>query len=117
MKRLEIIRVTVNEAYVARADNFFRKVKVTDIMPYKSCVAYVMEHQEEAVIYKVAKIANRKNAKRRLVDRFLADDNNEAVSIFARRYCQNEDRAVMQLLTGDWKIIAERDGNGLIKII
>ena len=115
MKRLEIIRVDPNMGYVVRLDDNLQKVKITEILPYKSCMAYVMENQEEATVYKIGKIANRKNAKRRYDSRILAQDDNDAVRKFT--LMPKDDTSVYQLLTGDWKIIAERQSNGIIKIM
>ena len=115
MKRLEIIRVDPNMGYVVRLDDNLQKVKITEILPYKSCMAYVMENQEEATVYKIGKIANRKNAKRRYDSRILAQDNTDAVRKFT--LMPKDDTSVYQLLTGDWKIIAERQSNGIIKIM
>ena len=115
MKRLEIIRVDPNMGYVVRLDDNLQKVKITEILPYKSCMAYVMENQEEAVVYKIGKIANRKNAKRRYDSRILAQDDNDAVRKFT--LMPKDDTSVYQLLTGDWKIIAERQSDGIIRIL
>ena len=115
MKRLEIIRVDPNMGYVVRLDDNLQKVKITEILPYKSCMAYVMENQEEATVYKIGKIANRKNAKRRYDSRILAQDDNDAVRKFT--LMPKDDTSVYQLLTGDWKIIAERQSNGIIRIL
>ena len=115
MKRLEIIRVDPNMGYVVRLDDNLQKVKITEILPYKSCMAYVMENQEEATVYKIGKIANRKNAKRRYDSRILAQDDNDAVRKFT--LMPKDDTSIYQLLTGDWKIIAERQSNGIIRIL
>lgn len=115
MKRLEIIRVDPNMGYVVRLDDNLQKVKITEILPYKSCMAYVMENQEEATVYKIGKIANRKNAKRRYDSRILAQDDTDAVRKFT--LMPKDDTSVYQLLTGDWKIIAERQSNGIIRIM
>lgn len=115
MKRLEIIRVDPNTGYVVRLDDNLQKIKITEILPYKSCMAYVMENQEEATVYKIGKIANRKNAKRRYDSRILAQDDNDAVRKFT--LMPKDDTSIYQLLTGDWKIIAERQSNGIIRIL
>ena len=115
MKRLEIIRVDPNTGYVVRLDDNLQKIKITEIIPYKSCMAYVMENQEEAKVYKIGKIANRKNAKRRYDSRILAQDDNDAIRKFT--LMPKDDTSVYQLLTGDWKIIAERQSNGIIRIL
>lgn len=114
MKRLEIIRVDPNTGYVVRLDKDFRKIKVTEILPYRSCMAFVLEHQEEANIYKIGKIGKRKDARRKLEGRILASDEPEAIRIFNKM--NFDDGITYQLLTGDWKIIAERDTNGIITI-
>ena len=62
MNRLEIIRTDPNNGYVVRLDTFFKRVRVTETTTYRSCLAFVMEHQEEATVYKVARILSRKNS-------------------------------------------------------
>ena len=115
MKRLEIIRVDPNMAYVVRLDDQMRKVKQTDILPYRNCMAYVMEHQEDATIYKIGTFSKRKDARRKLYGRILAADDNDAVRIFNKII--PDDGCIYQLLTGDWKIIAQRNQDGLTTII
>lgn len=115
MKRLEIIRVDPNMGYVVRLNDTLQKIKVTEILPYKSCMAYVMENQEEATVYKIGKIANRKNAKRRYNSRILAENNDDAIRKFT--LMPKDNTSTYQLLTGDWKIIAERQSSGLIRIM
>jgi hypothetical protein len=111
MKRLEIIRVDPNTGYVVRYDRDFNRVKMTEILPYRSCMAYVMENQEEGTIYKIGVIGTRKNARRKYVGRILAEDDAEAVSIFEKEWASFHEGTV-QLLTGDWKIIAQRNADG-----
>ena len=115
MKRLEIIRVDPNMGYVVRLDDNLQKIKITEILPYKSCMAYVIEHQEEAAVYKIGKIANRKNAKRRYESRILAQSDADAIRMFT--LMPKDNTSIYQLLTGDWKIIAERQTSGIIKIM
>lgn len=114
MKRLEIIRVDPNTGYVVRLDKDFRKIKITEILPYRSCMAFVLEHQEEATIYKIGKIGKRKDARRKMEGRILAADDPEAIRIFNNM--DFDDGITYQLVTGDWKIIAERDPSGKITI-
>lgn len=109
VKRLEIIRVDPNTGYVVRLDNNFRKIKITEILPYRSCMAFVIENQQEAKIYKIGKIGTRKNARRKFDSRFLAADDEEAIRIFNRM--EFTDNATYQLLTGDWKVLKEKKGN------
>ena len=111
MKRLEIIRVEPNTGYVVRLDRNLKKVKITEILPYRSCMAFVMENQEEGIIYKIGVIGTRKNARRKYVGKILAEDNTEAVSIFEKEWASYYEGTV-QLLTGDWKIIAQRNADG-----
>ncbi len=107
MNRLEIVRTDPNNGYVVRLDNFFKRIKVTETTTYRSCLAYVMEHQEEATVYKVARILSRKNARRQLYERFLARDQKEAVDIFYKHYVPMAKDFKLQLCTGDWKVICE----------
>ena len=115
MKRLEIIRVDPNTGYVTRLNSQMQRIKITETMPYKSCMVYVMENQEDAKVYKIGRLADRKNAKRRHHGNILAADNNEAIDVFSMM--QLNKGSTYQLCTGDWKIIAQKDRNGLITII
>ena len=117
MKRLFIIRVSPNTGYVCSYGRYFEKIRETNEMSYVQCKDYVLQHQEELTIYKVARILNRKNAKRTLYKRFLATDCKEAMATFEEICRQEESGNILQLLTGDWKMIAEKDRNDLIKII
>lgn len=114
MKRLEIIRVDHNTGYVVRLNKDFQKIKITEILPYRSCMAYVLEHQEDGTIYKIGKIGKRKDARRKLEGRIFAADDPEAIRIFNNM--EFESGITYQLVTGDWKIIAERDPSGKIII-
>ena len=117
MKRLFIIRVSPNTGYVCSYGRYFEKIRETNEMSYVQCKDYVLQHQKELTIYKVARILNRKNAKRTLYKRFLAADEDEAKAAFVDICKEIEDGSILQLLTGDWKMIAEKDRNDLIKII
>lgn len=115
MKRLEIIRVDPNNGYVVRLNKDFQRIKVTEILPYRSCMAYVMEYQEEATIYKIGKIGKRKDARRKLERRILALDDHEAIRIFNNM--DFEDGVTYQLVTGDWRIVAQHDPDGKTMIM
>lgn len=117
MKRLFIKRVNANIGIVYSYGRYFEEVPVTGPEVYVACKAYVKENQEELTIYKIGRILNRKNAKRTLDKTFLAADEDEAMSTFIDYCAAHEDSSTYQLLTGNWKLIAERLSNGLIKII
>jgi hypothetical protein len=90
-------------------------VKVTEVTTFRSCLAYVIEHQEEATVYKVARILSRKNARRQLYERFLAKDQREAIDIFNKHYAAQAQGFTLQLCTGDWKVICETSFNNTDK--
>lgn len=117
MRKYFIKRVSPNTGFVCSYGRYFEEIRETNELPYVQCKDYVLQHQEELTIYKVARILNRKNAKRTLFKRFLAADEDEAKAVFDDICRGSEDGTVLQLVTGDWKIIAEKDRNGLIKII
>lgn len=115
MKRLEIIRVDPNTGYVTRLNSQMQRIRITETMPYKSCMAYVMKNQEDAKVYKIGRLADRINAKRRHHGNILAANNEEAISVFSMM--QLNKGSTYQLCTGDWKLIAQRDRNGFITTI
>ena len=115
MKRLEIIRVDPNTGYVVRLNKDFQRIKITEILPYRSCMAFVLEHQEEGTIYKIGKIGKRKDARRKLERRILAADDVEAINIFCK---MDFDAGITyQLVTGDWRIVAQHDPDGKTMIM
>lgn len=119
MKRLHIKRTDANYGIVFALGRFFEEVPVTPLLPYKSCMAYRMENQEELKIYKVGRILNRKNAKRTLYKRFLAKDDKEAMSTFLdilKNY-EGSGEDMLQLLSGDWKELKASCKNDLITIL
>lgn len=90
-------------------------VPVTGEQPYSECLARIRERKDEVLhIFKVARIAHRKNAVRRLHCKILAKDLSDAVRQFSVM-CRENDRAVLQLLTGDWLLICEKQAEGTIK--
>ena len=83
-------------------------VQVTPELPYSECMAFVRENRDEMLtLYKVARLAPRRDAARRFVRKILARDLSEAVQIF-RDFVGDEDPARFQLLTGDWQLICEK---------
>ena len=90
-------------------------VPVTSELPYAICVAKVKDHRDEVLhLFKVARIAPRKDAVRRLHCRILAKDLSDAVAQF-RTICEAGDPATLQLLTGDWRPICEKGPDGSIQ--
>ena len=118
MNQLFIKRVSPNTGIVCAYGTFFEEISVTGPLNYPECKAYIAEHQKTLTLFKVARILNRKNAKRSLYKKFLAADWKEAMTTF-EYICRQEEESgnILQLLTGDWKMIAEKDRNDLIKII
>ena len=90
-------------------------VPVTGELPYSECLARVRERKDEVLhLFKVARIAPRKNAARRLHCKILAKDLSDAVRQFSVM-CRENDPAVLQLLTGDWKLICEKGPDGSVQ--
>lgn len=117
MKRYEIIRTDPNNGYVTRLSNHLQRIKVSDVMPYRECMEFVMHNQEEGTIFKIAKLANRRNARRTLYDKILVADKNEAIRVFDHDYCNEYADYTLQLCTGDWQIIAQCVSGGPVVII
>lgn len=117
MRKYFIKRASPNTGIVYKLGRFFQEFPVTDELRYVQCKEYLREHPDELTIYKVARILNRKNAKRTLYKKFLAENEDEAKLIFNEICKDSEDGTILQLVTGDWKIIAGKDRNGLIKYI
>ena len=116
-KNLHIRRTGPNDGVVVEIGNYFDEKTITEPMPYQQCVNYVLEHRKDLTVYKIAKILPRKNAKRTLYKKILAVDNNEAIIIFNDVCSGAPENVILQLLTGDWRLIAGKDRNGLINII
>ncbi len=89
-------------------------VPVTSELPYAICIAKVKDHRTELLhLFKVARIAPRKDAVRRLHCKILARDLSDAVRQFSEM-CRDGDPATLQLLTGDWKLICEKGPDGSV---
>lgn len=117
MRKFFIKRASPNTGIVYKLGTFFEEEPVIFESKYVACKEYLREHPDELTIYKVARILNRKNAKRTLYKKFLAENEDEAKLIFNNICKDEEDGPRLQLVTGDWKLIAEKDSNGLIKYI
>ena len=93
-------------------------VAVTGELPYSECMARVMASRDQVLhLYKVARIAPRKNAARRLFCKILAHDLTDAVDRFRLICSRNDEPATFQLLTGDWKLICEKGSDGSVKFL
>ena len=117
MRALFIKRTTPLTGQVLSYDAYGNEIVVTMDQKYSDCISYVNEYQHELTIYKVGRILNRKNGRRKLFRKIYAENNDDAMDAFLKICEANDDGSRLQLLTGDWKIIAERDCNGLIKLI
>lgn len=117
VNQLYIKRMTPNTGTVMAYGRFYEECRVTSELPYKECVAYVQENQTPLTIYKVARILPRKNAVRKLFKKFLALNEDDAKATFYDICKMTDDGSTLQLLTGDWKLIAVRDSSGIISII
>lgn len=117
VNQLYIKRMTPNTGMVMALSRFYNESPVTSEMPYKECVTFVQENQTPLTIYKVARILPRKNAARKLFKKFLAHNEDDAKETFYYICKMTDDGSTLQLLTGDWKLIAVRDSSGIISII
>lgn len=118
MRNLRIRRVTVNDAVVEKVNHDGLWVIDSDIMPLRDCMAYNVANREEVTCYKVGQILDRVNGRRHLAQRIYAKDNNDAIRYFSDVVCERFPEGTLQLLTGDWKIIAARQGtDGVITIL
>ena len=113
MQKYHIKRIDPNTGQVWETGPFGEDLQTTDTMPYTECKVYLLQHQVELRVYKVGRIGSRKNAKRRMHKRIFATGFVQAVEIFSSL---SQDEAVtLQLCTGDWKILAEKQPTGEIK--
>lgn len=113
MNRLRIRRTDPTHGVVEAIDITGIYHDLTDIMTYKECKGILMLHQSEVTIYRIACIADRKNARRRFDRNIYAQSREQAIEFFTS-LCWDEHKEY-QLLTGDWKIIATSK-NGLVTI-
>lgn len=116
-KNMYVRRTDPNNGVVVEIGNYFDEKTITEPMPYQQCVNFVLEHRRDLTIYKIAKILPRKNAKRTLYKKILAVDDCDAIRVFSNVCSGAPENVILQLLTGDWKLIAGKDRNGLINII
>lgn len=76
-------------------------------MDYLKCRQFLESHREERLtIYRVAYISDRKNAKRHLDTNIYIEDLTSALFYFEARCIL--DNYTYQLLTGDWRLLAEK---------
>ena len=106
-KKYSIERVSPTEGVVSVITTAGNKKYATDVIKYGECMDFVAKHQKELKVYKIARILHRKNAKRRFIASIYAEDKNEAIRFFDTELIVYEANADYQLLTGDWKMIAE----------
>lgn len=105
MKKYSITRTSPTTGRIIQLMEDGTKEAITRDEKYGWCLDWVMQHQKELKVFKVSRILNRKNAKRRLVKSFYTEDRNEAIRLFDEMDGLSMD-ATYQLLTGDWKVIA-----------
>ena len=105
MRELYFERNTVNTAHVIKRNMFGIAEPVTEEMPIPDVQRYIINNQRELTCYKVAYKGTRKNAVRHLrgVCYFATDE--EALAYFKTISMPGY---TLQLLTGDWKLLAER---------
>lgn len=113
MNKYRIKRTDPNTGIVMEVGPYGEETEATNPMPYKDCKVFLYQHQEDLRVYKVAKIASRKGAKRRLYRRIVAPGFLEAIDRF--KTITADEAVTMQLCTGDWKVLAEKTPTGEIK--
>lgn len=110
-KQLKIERVNPTDGRVWSLDiNGIMQPVLIDgsyVATYGKCVDYINKNQTDLKAYKIARILHRKNAKRRTLSTVYLMNNHDAVQYFGQLVFQGPD-AKYQLLTGDWKLIAEK---------
>ena len=105
MKKYTIIRTSPTTGTINQLMENGEVKVISNDWSYGKCLDWVIEHQRELKVFKVARILDRKNAKRRLMKSFYTEDKKEAIRLFDELDDVNVD-ATYQLLTGDWQIIA-----------
>lgn len=105
MRELWFQRTSVNAGHVVRRNASGVIEHVTGEVSLPDAQKYIFNHQRELTAYKIAYKRNRKNAVRHLFGvRYFATPE-EAVAYFETVNLPN---CTMQLLTGDWKLLAEK---------
>lgn len=107
MKKYTIERTDPTHGRIMELTMEGRKEFITEDKEYGSCMDWIAKNQEELKVYKIARILRRKNAKRRFVSSIYASNNHAAIVYFDTIFNPPEQNASFQLLTGDWKIIAD----------
>ena len=105
MKQLFIKRVSASYGQVLAHTWNDKEQLITKIIPYEQCMDYVRIHQKDLTVYKVGFIAERKNARRKLKIRILAESQDQAEKIFRGQYNSFYEEGTYQLCTGDWKVL------------
>ena len=105
--RFVIERLDPVNGRVMEIQPFGQRSPVTGPMAYEDCREFLQQHKDmKLVIYRMAKISDRKNAKRHLDTNIYAEDLGNALYYFSQRCILHD--TTYQLLTGDWQLIAEK---------
>ena len=105
--RFVIERTGPTTGRVMEIQPYGQRSAVTGEWKYEDCRKYLESHKDDKlIIYRMAKILDRKNAKRHLDTNIYAEDLGNALYHFMQR-CILED-TTYQLLTGDWQLLAEK---------
>lgn len=110
MRNLRWIRKTVNTGIVEKVQHDGTWVQVLPESSIPECCGYVIANKAEWKLYKIATISERKNAVRHLAEVIYAADDDDAKNYFSAVICGKYPEGTVQLVTGDWKIIAVRNG-------
>lgn len=116
MKDMTIIRRDPNNAVVYRLNVDGSQELVTGQMTYERCMEYVRLNSRIVKPYKIAIFASRKDAKRHLSRVIYCADNDEAIEYYTQKFLDTTNYEWSQLLTGDWRLIAERRQDGVIRL-
>ena len=107
VSKFVIERISPNTGRVLEIGALGTRRPVSAEMDYFKCRQFLEAHREERLtIYRVAYISGRKNAKRHLNTNLYVEDLGKALYAFKQR-CILDD-TTYQLLTGDWRLLAEK---------
>lgn len=103
MRELWIRKVTVNTAEVCKRNHGGTLVPITGEIPIPEAQKYILKHQRELTVYKIAYKGTRKNSVRHLQGVHYFSTEEEALAYFNTLSMPGFE---LQLLSGDWKLLA-----------
>ena len=112
MKALKWKRISANCARISYLSRTGKWIEVPGECSITQASEYCRLHNEEIFPYYVALVMKNRNGKRHIVQKVFCHDANDAVDYFSRVSCEELEDGHLQLLTGDWKLVAARPGKG-----